>query len=256
MSETLTTTIVIPCYNEEKGININEYSNFIQTNSEVLLCFVDDGSKDNTIKILGILKEKYPEQVHIIACEKNSGKAEAVRIGINYCNKNFSHDFIGYLDADLATTLEEFCEIKNYIKGDITFCFGSRIMKLGSIIEREYSRFLIGRIIATFISNQLQLKVYDTQCGCKVFTKETSELLFKNKFISRWLFDVELFHRMIQAYGKEGALKKMYEVPLKLWVEKGDSKVKLSYFFKLWIDLFQIGKEYKKNLLTVSNIKN
>jgi hypothetical protein len=38
----------------------------------------------------------------------------------------------------------------------------------------------------------------------------------------------------------------MLEVPLKLWVEKGDSKVKFTYGFKLWFDLFEINRKYKK----------
>ena len=135
----------------------------------------------------------------------------------------------------------------------MVFCFGSRIRKIGSTIEREDSRFLIGRFIATFISQVLGLKVYDTQCGCKVFTKEVSELLFKKKFLSKWLFDVELFFRMMIVFGKEKAIQKMNEVPLKSWIEKGNSKVKPTYFFKLWIDLYQINKRYKRLLYNSSN---
>ena len=59
--------------------------------------------------------------------------------------------------------------------------------------------------------------------------------------------------RTYEVYRKEGgyasvekAIKKMLEIPLKLWVEKGDSKVKLTYGFKLWFDLFEIQRKYKK----------
>jgi len=244
MSQTPRTIVVIPCYNEETGIAIKEYSSFLEANSEVLICFVNDGSTDSTLQILNALKENYQSQIHIIS-QENKGKAEAVRTGIVFCNLNFNHQYIGYLDADLATTLEEFIELENYLIEDVTFSFGSRIRKIGSTIERETSRFLVGRIIATFISQQLNLKVYDTQCGSKLFTKNTSELLFEEKFISKWLFDVELFHRMIRFHGKEKAIRKMYEVPLKMWVEKGNSKVKFTYFFKLWFDLYQISSNYK-----------
>jgi hypothetical protein len=48
-------------------------------------------------------------------------------------------------------------------------------------------------------------------------------------------------------FGKEEAVHKMYEVPLKSWIEKGNSKVKPTYFFKLWIDLYQISKNYRSN---------
>lgn len=245
MTITLNTTIVIPCYNEEKGISNSEYSNFLDHNPEAFICFVNDGSKDNTLAVLNVLKEKHPTQIHILSLEKNSGKAEAVRAGINYCNQKYQHQYIGYLDADLATTLEEFIDLRNYLKGEIVFSFGSRIRKIGSTIERESSRFFIGRIVATFISNILDIKVYDTQCGSKLFTKEISEKLFEKEFISRWLFDVEIFYRMILLFGKEKAIQKMLEIPLKLWVEKGDSKVKLTYGFKLWFDLYEISRKYK-----------
>ncbi|MFV5690242.1 glycosyltransferase [Flavobacterium sp. ZT3R25] len=241
------TCIVLPCYNEENGISIDEYSGFLDKTQNILICFVNDGSSDNTIGIIQVLKQKYPDQIHILNLEKNLGKAEAVRSGINYCNQNYTHKHIGYLDADLATTLEEFVELQKYLVENISFCFGSRILKLGSVITRKNSRFLIGRIIATFISNVLQLKIYDTQCGCKIFTKELSLLLFKEKFISKWLFDVELFYRMKIIYGKENAIQKMAEIPLKSWTEKGNSKVKVTYFFRLWYDLYQISNSYRNN---------
>jgi glycosyltransferase involved in cell wall biosynthesis len=246
MSTLFNTSIVIPCYNEEKGISNSEYSNFLNNNRQVLICFVNDGSKDNTLGVLNVLKAKHETQIHILSLEKNSGKAEAVRAGITYCNAHFHHQYIGYLDADLATTLEEFIDLRNYLQGEIVFSFGSRIRKIGSTIERENSRFLIGRVIATFISNILDIKVYDTQCGSKLFTRAISEQLFEKELISKWLFDVELFYRMILLFGREKAIQKMLEIPLKLWVEKGDSKVKLSYGFKLWFDLYKIRCEYKK----------
>lgn len=244
----LVTCIVIPCYNEQKGISIGEYSQFLNASPEVLICFVNDGSSDETQKVLEILKEKHNSQIHIISYQKNLGKAEAVRTGINYCNKNYNHRYIGYLDADLSATPEEFMELQSHLKGNVVFCFGSRIMKIGSTIVRDNNRFIIGRIIATFISKLLRLKVYDTQCGCKIFTKEISILLFEKKIISKWLFDVELFYRMIAIFDIEKAVGKMLEVPLKQWIEKGDSKVKISYFFILWLDLYKINRSYKINV--------
>ncbi|MGG7034730.1 MAG: glycosyltransferase [Flavobacterium sp.] len=247
MIENSVTCIIIPCYNEQKGLMIQDFLRFIDANPDTLICFVNDGSSDNTQEILENIKNQRPNQVYVLTLEKNSGKAEAVRQGINYCNEKFKHQYIGYLDADLATTLEEFIELESHLKGNTSFAFGSRIMKIGSNIQRNFSRFLIGRIIATFISRLLELGVYDTQCGAKIFTREISTLIFKKKFISRWLFDVELFYRMKLIFGREKALEQMLEIPLKQWIEKGDSKVKFSYGFKLWFDLYEIGKKYKAN---------
>ncbi len=58
MNPDINICIVIPCYNEEKGFLLEEYSSFIEKHHNVLLCFVNDGSTDNTLKILARFKKK------------------------------------------------------------------------------------------------------------------------------------------------------------------------------------------------------
>ena len=237
--------IVIPCYNEEKRLPLDEYRSFIETTPTVLLCFVNDGSIDNTITALEELQGTCPENVDVISHANNVGKAEAVRSGIQHCHTKYHYSTIAYLDADLATSLPECLKLAENVHGQIEFCFGSRIRLVGTTIHRKKQRWLVGRVIATFISHLLKLNVYDTQCGCKIFTKSLSTQLFTDPFISKWLFDVEIFFRMFSLYGREQAIKKMKEVPLSLWVDRGDSSVKATYFFKLWLDLYHIHKRYK-----------
>jgi len=244
---------VIPCYNEGNRLPLSEFFSFMKEYPSNTICFVNDGSTDDTLEILNQIKSQNQECIHILSNTENIGKAESVRKGILYCSNNINYSYIAYLDADLSTPFKECIRLSGYIKEDIEFCFGSRIMIIGAKIERKYSRHFAGRIIAAFISNILELKVYDTQCGCKVFTKELSLLLFEEPFISRWLFDVELFARKINLYGKDQALKKMLEIPLKKWINKNDSKVKIKYFFQLWIDLFLIRKKYKIRKLKKSS---
>ena len=237
--------IIIPCYNEEKGLPKQEYIRFIENSKDILICFVNDGSSDNTLTLLENLKDNYPTKVDVVSYSKNVGKAEAIRTGINFCQTNYNYNYIAYLDADLATTLEECYSMTTYFNDKIEFVFGSRIKRIGANIDRKKSRFLIGRTIATVISMILKLPVYDTQCGCKLFTKDLAEKVFVAPFISKWLFDVEIINRIIQIYGREVVLSKMIEIPLKSWIEKGDSKVKTSYMFKLWIDLYKISRLVK-----------
>lgn len=244
MTELFDLCIVIPCYNEEKRLDKDRFFSFLKLQKKVLLCFVNDGSSDNTFKLLNEIKATYPNSVEAISTKKNEGKAEAVRTGILHCNAHFKHKKIAYLDADLATTLDECFEISELVSDETVFAFGSRIKKIDTNIERKGYRFLIGRVIATFISRQLNLGVYDTQCGCKIFDAELSKSIFRKKFISKWLFDVELFHRIIKIYGVEKMCKISKEVPLKSWIDYDESKVKMTYFFKLWLDLYQIKKAY------------
>jgi dolichyl-phosphate beta-glucosyltransferase len=77
------TFIVIPCYNEEKGISFIEYSTFLDNFHDTMICFVNDGSKDDTLPVLNTIREKHHNQVHIVSLMKNSGKAEAVRTATN-----------------------------------------------------------------------------------------------------------------------------------------------------------------------------
>ena len=242
--------IVIPCYNEENRFREmrSEYVAFLNSQNDVVLCLVDDGSSDDTALVLQTIQKEFPDQVEVLIQQKNQGKAEAVRSGMLHAAENLKLKHIAFLDADLATSFEECLRIHSYVleKDAITFAFASRILKIGSEIKRKKFRFVVGRIVATLISSILGIKVYDTQCGCKVFEKELAVTLFKEKFISKWLFDVELFFRMIQLYGRKSAIERMIEVPLKLWEDKGDSKVQMTYFFKLWIDLMKIKRKYNK----------
>lgn len=236
--------IIIPCYNEAKRLPVKSYSDFLENEKQVSILFVNDASSDKTMEVLTTLGAKHPNQIRIIQNEYNLGKAESIRNGIRYTLENYNALTFAYLDADLATSLEECFSYKNYLVDTTEFVFASRILKIGSIVERKFSRFFFGRIIATIISSILDIKVYDTQCGCKVFTKRIAELIFQNPFISRWLFDVELFSRILTHFGKEKALSLMNEIPVKQWIDVGDSKVRMSYFFQLWIDLYKIRKSH------------
>ncbi|WP_372744553.1 glycosyltransferase [Lutibacter sp.] len=247
MNQLFNLSIVIPCYNEGKRLDTSSFIEFLDNQKDTLICFVDDGSKDNTLEVLNTIKHKFPNSVEVVSAVKNEGKAAAVKTGVLFCTQKIKQNKIAYIDADLATSLEECVEISSEINSEIVFAFGSRISKIDNYIDRKLYRFLIGRIIATAISHQLKLPVYDTQCGCKIFTNNLAKEIFKDNFISKWLFDVEIFHRISAIYGTHKMPTICKEIPLKKWVDVGESKVHITYFFKLWLDLLKIGKTYKNN---------
>lgn len=247
---------VIPCYNEALRLDAESYISSLTSNSSISILFVNDGSSDDTESLLLKLKDQFPEQVDVLSLNKNKGKAEAVRMGAQYVIDNNSDvSIIGYLDADLATSLEEGLSLADLIreKEKLKIVFGSRISRVGSLIIRKNHRHLIGRIIATIISNILKLRVYDTQCGAKMFSRDMAEFVFKDAFISKWLFDVEIFARILckpELYSE----KNMLEYPLEKWIDHDGSKVKWTYFFKLFFDLYRIKSSYpdlraRKNMI-------
>ena len=213
-----------------------------------MLCFVNDGSIDNTRDILQRIKNNHPDKVDILSYTHNQGKAEAVRTGMLYCNNKYKYKYIAYLDADLSTSLDECASLINYMKKNVEFCFSSRIMKDESIIKAKRHRMLVGAILRFIISRVMNLKYYDTQCGCKLFSKNLSMQVFEKEFLSMWLFDIEIFYRIKEIFGKEIVIKKICEVPVKSWIDNGQSKVTFSYFFYLWVDLYKIYKTYKLSI--------
>ena len=238
--------IVIPCYNEATRMPAGEIISFLEENPLIKVCFVNDCSTDSTAIVLQSIHDLFPERVLIENHGRNKGKAESVRTGIFSSLSHFQFKFIGYFDADLSTPLEECFRLRDSLAAgkSLEFSFGSRLAIIGSKIERKLHRHLFGRMIATFISNILGLKVYDTQCGAKLFSRDLAEKVFTDPFISTWLFDVEIFARIIHLFGREKAEDVMIETPLMTWVDKGGSKIELSYVVKVFFDLYRIKKKY------------
>ena len=74
--------IVIPCYNEDRRLPIEEFRSFADKSPETRFLMVDDGSRDGTLGILRQLENQRPASFEAISLERNFCKAEAVRRGM------------------------------------------------------------------------------------------------------------------------------------------------------------------------------
>jgi dolichyl-phosphate beta-glucosyltransferase len=74
--------LVIPCFNEEHRLPVDELRRFSVPGLELELVLVNDGSGDGTLRLLESLHEEQPERFSVVNLAQNSGKAEAVRQGI------------------------------------------------------------------------------------------------------------------------------------------------------------------------------
>ncbi|MFN8357545.1 MAG: glycosyltransferase [Spirosomataceae bacterium] len=241
------TAIVIPCYNEANRLNFNAFRSFLAIHANYHLCFVNDGSKDDTLVQLHRMRKGFERQLSIVNCEKNGGKAEAVRQGVLQMYNTKSVDYIGFLDADLSVSLEEFTDLVQTLHSDqsLKIVSGSRVKRMGAVINRNLKRHLIGRSIATLISLLLGLPFYDTQCGAKVFRKDLVPVGFRHAFQSAWLFDVELFMRMKKYFGLQAVMNLIFEYPLRRWVHVEDSKIGASDLVKIPLQLLKIQYHYQ-----------
>jgi CheY-like chemotaxis protein len=238
--------IVIPCYNEEERLSSAVFQKFATENLGYHLCFVNDGSTDNTLDVLKKLREGNEDNISIYNCERNGGKAEAVRQGILHLSKDQQFNYLGYLDADLSTDFRDFDELVQTLENsDFKIVSGSRISRMGANITKESARKIISKTINLIIQKILGMSFKDTQCGAKIMKSDMVSPIFEKKFITRWLFDVEIFMRMKNFYGKDKAKDLICEQPLKRWIHADGSKLSMKDSIKIIGQLGQIAFHYK-----------
>ena len=241
---------MVPCYNEGLRLPVARFREFLQT-SDVSFVFVDDGSRDNTVERIESLRASNDGRVSLLRLTPNQGKAEAVRMGVNFAMEQ-APEFVGYWDADLATPLEAIPEFLTVLdaRPDLDMVFGARVKLLGRQVRRRASRHYLGRVFATVVSLMLRMPIYDTQCGAKIFrVNSETRTLFADPFHTRWVFDVELLARYIRELrSPETASRLIYEFPLHCWEDVGGSKVKPLDFLIAFRDVLRIYWRYMRTI--------
>ncbi len=89
-------SVIIPCYNVETYIEEGLQSVLNQTHPAREIICIDDGSSDNTIKIIRNLQEKFPNKIFLYLNEKNRGATYTRNRGLAIAKG----DFIQFFDAD------------------------------------------------------------------------------------------------------------------------------------------------------------
>lgn len=223
------TVVVIPCYNEAARLKSEEFVAAVGAYPGVQFLFVDDGSRDGTDRVLEALAARDPGRLHWLKLEQNQGKAEAVRQGLVQALA-MPVDLVGFFDADLATPLGEIPLLAvPFDDPDILMVMASRVAMLGRAIERSTWRHYTGRFFATFASLLLGLRVYDTQCGAKLFRRtDAVREVFDRPFMSSWAFDVEILARLLRLERDQkipAVTRAVVEVPLRQWTDVRGSKI-------------------------------
>ena len=232
-------TIVVPCFNEARRIDDEGGFRAFLVSPDIRLLFVNDGSTDETERLLDALCSTFEGRARVLNLPVNQGKAEAVRQGLLSALSEGA-ETVGYFDADLATPPSEMLRLLSLLEaGPAQVALAARVGLLGTRIDRRASRHYLGRVFATFASLMLDLRVYDTQCGAKAFRR--SELLattLSRPFAARWAFDVELLGRLLAGTPRTPGLTAadLVEMPLSRWTDIPDSKLR-------WVGVPMLGLE-------------
>jgi glycosyltransferase involved in cell wall biosynthesis len=234
----LSLSIIVPAYNEEKriGQSLDDILRFLTRNSygaEVIV--VDDGSRDQTGKIVSDWIEQYERSGHhlrLLTNTPNRGKGYSVRRGVSSARG----EIILFTDADLSSPITEAPRlIAPIAEGRADVTFGSRALDRSLIeVRQSLVRDFGGRVFNLFMKVITGLPFKDTQCGFKAFRRDAALPVFNRQSIERFGFDPEVLY-----IARKRGLK-LLEVPVK-WSHSEDSKVNYIHdSMEMILDLLRI----------------
>ena len=118
-------SIVVPCYNEEEALPFfyEAVEKVLQTmpEPEFEYIFVDDGSRDGTLRVLREMAEK-DSRVHYVSFSRNFGKEAAMLAGL----EESDGDYVVIMDADLQDPPELLPEMYKAVKEEGYDCAATR----------------------------------------------------------------------------------------------------------------------------------
>ncbi|MGB9665525.1 MAG: glycosyltransferase family 2 protein [Ignavibacteria bacterium] len=162
-------SIVIPAYNEEDSLRplavelrkvFNEMKDY-----EFEIIIVDDGSNDNSLKVLNEIRRE-DDRFKIISFQKNYGKSAALSVGFKYA----TGDLIITMDADLQDDPQEIPNLIKKIHEGYDLVSGWKKIRFDPFIKKYSSR------IFNFVTALLTgIKIHDFNCGLKIYRKEVAQ---------------------------------------------------------------------------------
>ena len=175
-------SVIVPCYNEEESLplfykEINKLSKEMKDIAFEFI-FVDDGSKDKTIKVMKKLNQK-DERAKYISFSRNFGKEAAIYAGLE-ASKG---DYITLMDADLQDPPEMLKEMYRYIKEEKYDCVGTRrVTRKGEPPIRSF----FARLFYKIINKLSNIEMVDGARDYRLMTRQMVNEILKLKEYNRY----------------------------------------------------------------------
>ncbi|GAB5045940.1 glycosyltransferase family 2 protein [Thermodesulfovibrio sp. TK110] len=158
-------SVVIPLYNEEENINelhkkLNETLSILPLSYEII--YIDDGSSDNTLKILEEIQKQDPHVV-VLSFRRNFGQTAAFAAGFDFARGDVVITMDGDLQNDPAD-IPKFLEAIN----DADLVSGWRKKRKDPFLSRRLpsivANWLIGKVTG--------VRIHDYGCSLKAYRRE------------------------------------------------------------------------------------
>lgn len=173
-----TLSIVIPAYNEEKGI-ADIILRVLRTENDLAeagvgleeLLIVDDGSSDRTVQIVEEIKQQHP-LLHLIKHTKNRGYGGALKTGFSQAKG----DLVGFLDADGTYPPEYFPQLCEKAIEGAELVIGSRMA--GAESSMPTTRRIGNLFFASLLSILGRQHVSDSASGMRIFSRSILDKIY------------------------------------------------------------------------------
>jgi len=233
MEEQIKLSVVIPAYNEGERIiktldSVDEYLKKQNYSYEIMV--IANNCKDNTDEVVENQKLRIANLKLLDLGPGVPGKGGAVKEGF----LKTQGQYVMFMDADNATQINELDHFWPKINEGFDIVIGSRDTKGAKLDKAQpWYKELAGKLGNVLIQIVAVPGINDTQCGFKLFSKESVEKIFNVQKLGGWGFDIEIL-ALARKYGF-----KIAEEPI-TWHDMAGSKVNLSSYLSVFKDLFKV----------------
>jgi len=217
-------SVVIPVYNEEDNVaeGFREVTGVLsRMGCAYEIIYVDDGSKDETVKRLLKAAEGDPH-LRLVQLRRNFGQTAAMAAGFDHTQ----YDIVVTLDGDLQNDPAEIPQMVEKLNQGYDLVAGWRKYRQDKFISRKLPSMMANRLISYCTDVQL----HDYGCTLKVMTGE----------VARGLRLYGEMHRFSPALANEMGAR-IVEVPVNHRARKfGTSKYGISRTIRVVLDLITV----------------
>ncbi len=231
-------SLCIPMYNENRVIadtakELSAYMSAKFEDYEILFC--NDGSRDGcdeTVKNLNL------PNVRVIGYPENHGKGYAVRTAM----LEATGDIRMFTDADLAYGTDVIAQIAAEFSAhpDADLVIGSRNLDKKGYENYSFFRKIASKVYLRVLCIAGGFRLSDSQCGCKAFSGQAAERIFRRCEVNGFAFDFEAILWAVKWN------MKIVETPVHV-LRHGESKVHVFRdTFRMLRDLRKMKKRIRK----------
>ena len=182
-------SIIIPAYNEEESLpllydRLNKVISNLES-YEFEMLFINDGSKDNTLKIIKELREK-DARVSYVDFSRNFGKEVAMIAGLDYAKG----DCVIFIDADLQDPPELIPELIKYWEEGYDDVYARRKSRKGETFLKKFTSKMYYKVLQSLTRVEIQKDTGDFRLldrSCVNALKQLRETQRCSKSMFSWI---------------------------------------------------------------------